>query len=147
MLRNEEKFSLTGISAVHIATLFALAISHPIYDLLTKKDHATFFIAHQSKAIDIYFLVFLLSILLPLTIFVVLWQTNLLNSKFARGLYAAVILSLFALLFLQAAKMLPGDFEILGIGIAIAASAIATLGFIRTSWVKTFISMLSIALS
>jgi hypothetical protein len=145
MIRNEDKFSLTGVSAVHITTLFALAISHPIYDLLTKKDHATFFIAHQSQAIDIYLLVILLSVLLPLTIFGVLWLTNLLFTKFARGLYAAVLLSLFALLFLQAAKMLLGDFEILSIGVAIAASVIATVGFITTSWVKTFVSLLSIA--
>ena len=104
MKRNEDKFSLTGVSAVYITTLFTLAISHPIYDLLTKKDHATFFIAQQSQAIVIYLLVFLLSVLLPLTIFGVLWLTNLLFTKLARGLYAVVLLSLFALLFLQAAK-------------------------------------------
>lgn len=145
MLRIKDKFSITGASAIYITTLFTLAISHPLYDLLTKMDHATFFVAHQSKAIDIYLFVFLLSVLLPLTIFVLLWLTNFLFAKFARGLYATALLVLFVLLFLPLTKKLPGDLEFLGIGIAIAASIIATLGFIKTSWVKFFIMLMSIA--
>ncbi len=145
MIRNDDKFSLTGVSALHITTLFTLAISHPIYDLLTKEDHATFFIAHDTKAIDIYLLVFLISVLLPLTIFVLLWLTNFLFTKFARGLYAAVLLALFALIFFPAAKILLGDFEFLSIAVAMAVSVIVTLGFITTSWVKYFVTLMSIA--
>ncbi len=62
-----------------------------------------------------------------------------------RGLYAAVLLVLFALLFLPITERLLGDFEFLGIGVAIAASVIATLGFITTSWVKYFVALMSIA--
>ena len=66
------KFSgliVSRFSLIHIATLCALAISHPLYDLLTKGDHATFFVAHQSKAIDVYIFVATLSVFLPLLVF------------------------------------------------------------------------------
>ena len=144
MMSSEGDYSLSGVSALYIATLCTLAISHPIYDLLTKKDHAAFFIAHQAKAIDIYLFVIALSVLLPLIIFALLWLVNLLSTQLARVLYTTVLLVLFFLLFLQLAKPLLGDIEFLGIAIAISASVIATLGFVKTSWVKTFVLLMSI---
>lgn len=145
MIKNNDKFCLNKTSIIHIVTLFTLAVAHPFYDLITKEDHATFFIAHQSKAIDIYLLVFILSVLLPMAIFSLLWLLNLLSTRLARGLYVLVLLTLFALLFLPISERLLGGLEALNVGIATAASGGATLLFISMSWPRRFVSFMFVA--
>jgi hypothetical protein len=44
MAQQRAEFFLSGISALHIMTLFTLAVAHPLYDLLGNPDHAPFFL-------------------------------------------------------------------------------------------------------
>jgi hypothetical protein len=80
-----------GVWLWHIASLFTLAVAHPVYSLMTREGHATFFIAHQAQAIDVWLFVCCVSLAVPVGIFVVLWAINGLSRKLATGLYYAVI--------------------------------------------------------
>jgi hypothetical protein len=139
-------FSLTNISALHIATFCTLAISHPLYDLLTKGDHATFFLAHQSKATDIYLFVLVLSVAVPVAVYLLLRLCSLLSRRTAQGLFTTVIFFLVVLLFLPISERLFGDsFETLNIVITLTVSLVATLLYISTSWAKSFVTVMSLA--
>ena len=87
-VRTPAKFALVRISALHLVTLFTLAVAHPLYDVLGQGTHAPFFIAHQSTALDIWLFVLFLSFILPAVLCLGLWLLNLLSSRLARGLHA-----------------------------------------------------------
>ena len=65
MGRQPAEFFFSRISILHIMTLFTLAVAHPLYDVLGHGDHLPFFIAHQSRALDIWLFVLFLSFVLP----------------------------------------------------------------------------------
>ena len=98
-MKRTGRFSLSAICALHLATLFTLAVAHPLYEVLSHEDHIMFFAAHHARSIDIWLLVLLLSVLLPLAAFLILWSINALSRYLALGLYGALLLLLFAALF------------------------------------------------
>jgi hypothetical protein len=144
-VRNLDGLKVSKFSLIYIATLCALAISHPLYDLLTKGDHATFFVAHQSKAIDVYIFVATLSFFLPLVVFSLLKLLSLLSKSLGSGLYVVALTTLFTLLSLLIFGTLNIGFEGLKLVIPIALGFSATLIFVSNSWAQWGLSFMSIA--
>jgi hypothetical protein len=72
-MRRPDRFSLSAICALHLVTLFTLAVAQPVYDALSRADHTSFLAAHRVGAADIWLLVALLSVLLPGSACVLLW--------------------------------------------------------------------------
>lgn len=122
-----------------------MAVSHPLYDLLAREDHATFLVAHEANAIDVYLLVLALSLALPLAIFAALWLASRLSGRLARALYALVILVLFTALFLQASKQLVGELGLANIGLGLGPALLCTLLFANVSWVRSLLGFSAIA--
>lgn len=121
-----------------------MAISHPLYDLLVRGDQATFFIAHQAKAVDIYLLVMLLSVVLPLALFLMICLLNLISRHLGRILHATVIFALFALLFMSASQKAFGSLGWTNVGIGVGAAVISTLAFAVSHWVRFFIGLAAV---
>jgi hypothetical protein len=145
-LKSYREFSLSRLSALHVMTLFTFGVAHPLYEVLGHEDHAPFFVAHQSRAIDIWLFVLFLSFLLPFALFLVLWLLNLLSTRLARGLYALLLAVLFSAFFLPISdKLLPG-MENSGIALGLLAAAIATSLYLATSWARTYVTVMSLVI-
>jgi hypothetical protein len=129
--------------ALHLTTMLTLAAAQPLYDVLSREDHATFFIAHESKAIDILLFVALLSVLLPAAIILIVAVAK----RLSRGLAAVVYFVLFALLAAaavqpSAAKLFPTSTGLsvsVGTGMALAFTAL----YAAASPVRTFVTFMS----
>ncbi len=93
-MRRPAGFSLSAISALHLATLFTLAVAHPVYDALGQEVNSSLFAAHRAGPADIWLLVSLLSVALPLAGFLLLWSIRVLSRTLATGLYVALLLLL-----------------------------------------------------
>lgn len=144
-MRSINGLNISKLSLIYIATLCSLAISHPLYDLLTKGDHATFFVAHQSKAIDVYIFVVILSVFLPLVLYSFLRVLNFLSKPIGRAFYVVVLTMLFTLLLLLIFRRLEIELGGLNLVIPLVVGLIATLLFISTSWMQTALSFMSVA--
>jgi len=144
-MRRFSGLEISKLSLIYIATLCTLAISHPLYDLLTRGDHATFFVAHQSKAIDVYIFVVTSSVLLPLIVYLSLRFLNLFSKSLGRVFYAAVLTILFTLLILLVFVSLEIELGSLNLAVPIAVGLIATLLFVSMSWAQLALSFMSVA--
>jgi hypothetical protein len=142
--RNGLQLSL--ISGLHVTALCSLAVSHPLYEVLGQADHAPFFIAHQSRMIDVYLFVIAFSIALPLVLCLALWLVKQVSEKLASGLFVMLLFILvFAALLPLPEKWLhePGKLPI--ILPAITASLGACL-YIFTGWARSFVTIMSLAI-
>ncbi|MFC1719748.1 sulfatase-like hydrolase/transferase [Pseudomonadota bacterium] len=90
--------------AIHIFTLLAIAVTHPIFDLLVTGDHATFFVAHQAESTDIWSLILLLTVILPLTITFGTWALNRLSARLSICFLGLIFLFTATSLFSMLAK-------------------------------------------
>jgi len=138
------RFEFDFRAVLPITAMCVMAISHPLYDLLVREDHATFFVAHDSKAIDIYLLVLALSVALPLAIFCVLWMAKLLSRQLGRFLYAFAMFVLFTALFLPASEKLFGPLGWTNVAIAVGTALVCTLLFAARSWARQVLSLAAI---
>jgi hypothetical protein len=142
-MKRTGRFSLSAICALHLATLFTLAVAHPLYEVLSHEDHIMFFAAHHARSIDIWLLVLLLSVLLPLAAFLVLWSINVLSRRLALGLYVAFLLLLFAALFSPILeRLLPGSRHFHGL-LALAAATLSCLLYVKARRVRLFVALMS----
>ncbi len=139
-------FSLSRITALHIMTLFTLAVAHPLYAVLGHADHLPFFIARQSRAIDLWLFVLFLSFLLPSALCLVLWLVKLLSPKLARGFYALLVALLLFATFLPIPERLGTETGSLTVALALVAAAIGTVVYVFSDWARTFVSFMSVAI-
>jgi hypothetical protein len=144
MIPRRAQSPLPEISAFHITTLFALAVAHPLYSVLGHADHAPFFIARQSKAIDVWLFVFGVSFGLPAAVYLVLRIVRRLSPKFARGLYALFVSVSFAAIFLPIPEKLGAAAGNWAIAISLLTAAIITRLYLRTAWTRRFVGFMSI---
>ena len=142
-MKRPSRFSLSAVCALHLATLFTLAVAHPLYEVLSHEDHIMFFAPHHARSIDIWLLVLLLSVLLPLAVFLALWSINALSRQLALGLYVALLLLLFAALFSPILeRLLPGSRN-LGAPLALAAAALSCLLYLKARRARLFVALMS----
>lgn len=139
-------FSLSRVTGLHIMTLFTLAVAHPLYAVLGHSDHAPFFIARQSRAIDLWLFVLFLSFLLPAALCLAIWLAKLLSPRSARALYALLVAFLLFALFLPIPEKLGVNPGHLTVGLALSAAALVTVLYLVANWARTFVSFMSVTM-
>jgi hypothetical protein len=132
------------MSALHLITLFTLAVAHPLYEVLGQEDHLPFFTAHQSGAADIFALVLFFSVLLPAALCATLWLVNFLSRRLASALYVVLLFSLLLAAALPISARLLDSAGNLAIALSLVAAAGATLLYVFAAWARTSVTYLSI---
>jgi hypothetical protein len=129
---------------VHIFALFALAVSHPIYMVLGRADHAPFFFAHQARGLDIYLLVLIFSIVLPAVVCILLWCIRFLSADVARWCRTTLIA---ILLLLIALPLTNTWFGASALNSFLAAALLALAGswlYLRSTLARSFVTVLAL---
>ena len=76
-------------AAVHIVSLWALAIAGPIYDVLRRS--AEFFVAYRADRSDVLLFVAVVSFLAPLAVWTVVWLAGRLSKTLADGVLTVLV--------------------------------------------------------
>ncbi len=132
------------LAFLHIVALSTLAVTQPLFSLLTAEDHATFFISHHFDAQGIYALVLVLSLVLPLVTAAPVWLCLLVSRQLARGVLAAVLAILFAGLFSLLVSRLLGMSGYGGTAFSIVAAGGATGLLARSDWARQLLGVMSV---
>lgn len=134
-----------SIPALHIFGLCTLAVAHPLYAVLGQSEHAPFFIAHESRSIDIWLFILVWSIALPASICLVLWMVKLLSRRLAAGLYVTLLFILFFAAFLPLPSRWLDEPAAFGIILASIGAALATAIYAFARSVRSFVTIMSLA--
>ncbi len=128
--------------ALHLFALVQVAIAYPVYDLLSRNPE--FFVARQSQAADIWFVVLALSFVLPLGLFGLQWVLARINPRPGHTIYLLLIAILFLLLGLSASQnALDGPAHLV---FGVAFCLLLTVVYWRTGVGRLFVSFLSPAI-
>jgi hypothetical protein len=142
-LINGRQNPITKWTGLNILTLLAIAVAHPLYDLLVKADHATIFVAHQTEAIDIYLLVVILSLVLPLFLVFITWAAGRLSPALGLILLTLLfLLSTLALFSMLGKKYLP-ESGYLSSAFIILSALLFTLLYSRSEHMRLFLNLMS----
>jgi len=128
--------------ALHLFALVQVAIAYPVYDLLSR--YPEFFVARQSQAADIVFLVLALSAGLPAGLFVLQAVLSRINPQLGRTVHMLLIAMLFLFLGLSAAGKFPGVPAPLAFGLVFCL--LLTVAYWRTGVGRLFVSFLAPAI-
>ena len=128
--------------ALHLFALVQVAIAYPVYDLLSRNPE--FFVARQSQAGDIGFVVLALSFGLPVGLFGLQVILTRINPRLGRMIHLLMIAILFLLLgFSVSQKALDGSAHLVfGVAFCLLLSTV----YWRTSVGRLFVSFLSPAI-
>ena len=132
------------MSLVHLCTAFSIVIAQPLFDLFSR--NAEFFVIRNSKPIDIFFLIFALSVLMPGAIVLILFISRVLSQRLSKGLQHltfAFFGAVFALQVLKPVFHVPGVWLISG---ACGLGVIVMLLYLRLQPMRMFMTALSPAL-
>jgi hypothetical protein len=128
------------IDSLHIFILFSLALARPLYVLSRNSE---FFVAHNSKPLDVISLVLVLLILIPLFFILIEVVAGLISQRLRKTVHYCTIALLFSIITLTVLKTKAIGFS----GITILAGTIIfgiliTLAYIRFQEVRKFLSIL-----
>ncbi len=143
MKLNSEKAS-SVFDALHIFSLFSLAVAQPLYEQLSR--HPEVLVSWHLKPLDIFLLICLLSILLPLLLFAVKAISRIFGRLTQKATYAMIIFGLLFLLLLQICKKLFELPDVYLIVIAAVASAVFTTLYFIFKETRLFVTLLSPAI-
>lgn len=128
--------------ALHLFALVQIAIAYPVYDLLSRNPE--FFVARQSQAGDIGFVVLALSFGLPVGLFGLQVALTRIDPRLGRAIHLLMIAILFLLLgFSVSQKALDGPAHLV---FALAFCLLLSVVYWRTSVGRLFVSFLSPAI-
>jgi hypothetical protein len=136
--------SQRSFSYIHIWTLFVLSVAQPLFNLLSRG--AEFFIVRNSRPVDVIFMVFLLSMVIPLTLCLVVWIIAKFNARYRTASFfiiLTILLTLFVLPGLKRAVDFPGALILL---IAVFIGVGVAEGIRRFPLVNTFLTFLAPAI-
>ena len=129
------------MKALHILTLFGFALAQPLLNLTSR--NAEFFIVRSSRPVDLFFLVLILTVLLPGIAVLIIWSVGLLSKKASRGLYFVTFLFLTTALVSQLLTRL-ADFPGLYHSMAALLTGVLILAvYQRFGLVRTYLTYLS----
>jgi len=132
--------------AIHIFALFAIAIAHPVLDLLVKEDHVTLLVAHQSRTEDVFLLVAVLCLALPLALCLVIWTFYAISSALGRTMHSLIVwLLAFAFIQILCNQHLNGYGWLPTAASAVAAFALVLL-YRRSAPARYFVTLLGPAI-
>ena len=130
------------VLAAHLFALSGLAVAQPLFDLLSRQ--ATFFVAHDSRPIELVLMALALSLLLPLALVLLVQSAALLGATFGRWLHYALVAALSSLIALQVLKRLaPSLAPVPSIAAAAALGVLATVAYSRLGVCRSFLTLLS----
>ncbi len=129
-------------SALHLITVFTVAVAHPLYQVLGHADHGPFFVAHQSRGIDVLALILFVSVLLPGALCGLVWLVARASTRLARLLYLLLLSVLFAGAFLPITTVLSAPWNAV---LAFAGALLTTACYVVTDWGRTALSFMSLA--
>lgn len=131
------------LAALHLLLIGNLALAQPLYDLLGR--HAAFFVARGSQPLDMWLLVAILSLLVPLAPVVVLAFARLLG----RRVFYAALAAFLALGIAAVALPAIGDLELpaaAAAGLALAVGLLFALAYRRFEPLRFVLTLLSPAI-
>jgi arylsulfatase A-like enzyme len=128
---------------LHILGLWAITVAHPLLDLLAKSPE--FFVAHRASTLDILLLLFTLIALLPVPLVAFVAASGVLGARARTVTLAAVIALLAMVLSLQVANKAGVATWTIAIPLAAASGLALSFAYSRLASVRTFASVLSIA--
>ncbi|MFC1702319.1 sulfatase-like hydrolase/transferase [Pseudomonadota bacterium] len=135
-----------AVAGLHIFTLFNLAVTMPLYNLLGQADLAPLFIARQSQAIDVWLMILSLSVLIPAVLCLLLRLLSQLSMKLAYQFFTTLVFILFTAFFLPMSGRWLAAPGYLVVGSAILAAMLATSLYRKKKWASTFISIMSLGI-
>ena len=133
------------LAALHIASLWCIAVAQPLFDVLRRSPE--FFVAHDSGPLDLLGLVALLCLAVPAAVALALWIAGRLAPGLRPGAAGSVIGALAAAVALAALKPLGGWHVSIPLAAAAGGGGGAGIAYIRFAPVRLFATFLSPALA
>ena len=127
--------------ALHLIALLGFALAQPLYSLLA--NYPEFFVARDSEPLDLFLLVLILSLVVPLLCLLLIATLSRFGKGFQQSLklcLVAVIVALIALQILKAATWIPGTILVVA---ALISGAFAALAYRKWKLVHTYLTVLS----
>ncbi len=132
------------LKSLHIFMLVNLAIA-PLYELTAK--YADFFVAHDSRALDLFLLVFILSILVPGIVVILLNFARLISSTLEEILHTVTVGFLLLIIALPLGKKVIGEAlsspDLFIISAAIVFATLLTALYVRSKIFRTILGYTS----
>ena len=131
-----------GFCAPHLFTLCSLSIANPIFEVTAKG--VDFFVIHGSRPVDILSLIFILSIGIPLILFVIEFVLRLFSRRAqlsAHFIFIAVLISLYAARGLTLFESIDSGVSIIIIACVIGIGSAVLYAFTRPF--RSFVSIIS----
>ncbi len=130
-----------SIGAMHIAVLFSLSLSQPLFNLISK--NTAFLVARQSEPIDIVTLIVLLVAIVPLAFIGIEGLAQIIHRHVRLGIHFFLVAGLTAALALQAVKPVFADQgHVVMAGAALAGIGIS-VAYHRYPSIRLFVTILS----
>ena len=117
------------ISLPHFLTLFTLAVSQPIFDILGK--NIEFFIFRSSNFGEVILITFTLGLIAPLLLFGVVRLLSHINYRLGSVLYAALVTLFFILFYLLVTKYIGVQNNVLLLGMSLVLGVTSTVFYYR----------------
>ena len=128
---------------LHVAGLCAIAVAQPLFDRLGANPE--FFVAHRAGAADVIALTLALALLLPSVLAMLIWLVGLAGSS-ARAVAVGVVMGgLSGLLMMQLAVRAGATSSLVAIPLSLVAGAAVALAHQRLAAVRTFFTVLGVA--
>ena len=132
------------LAALHIASLWCIAVAQPLFDVL--RGSPEFFVAHDAGPLDLLGLVALLCLAVPAAVASAVWFAGRLAPGWRPGAAGSVVGALAAAVALASLKPLGGWHMSLPLVAAAGCGAASGVAYIRFAPVRLFATFLSPAL-
>ena len=126
---------------LHLSALCSLAFAQPLFDILGRNP--TFFVANKVRPADIYLLVLLLSVLLPLILSGITLVVHSFNTKLGKAVRVSLIGALVSVILIQVAKRIPSIDVYEQVTLSIMVGALCAVLYAIYMPVQSFVLALS----
>ena len=128
---------------VHVLGLWALAVGHPLLDLLGRSPE--FFVAHRAGSTEILLLVVVLLLVVPLPFMAAVWVVVRLRPGLRSWAIGALVAALVGALAVHGLKRTDVNIWTTAFSVAAGAGIIFAVAYVRIAALRTFLTVLSIA--
>ena len=129
---------------LHVLGLWALAVAHPIFDLLAGSPE--FFVAHRASSADILLLILAVVVLVPAPLLVAIALSSLIGRRTRSVAVAVLVAVLAAMISLQALNQTGVGRWTVAVPIAAVLGMLVGIAYSRLAAVRTFATLLSAAI-
>ena len=130
-------------ATIHALTLWALAVVHPLLDLLGHSPE--FFVAHGAGPTEILLVTIALLLILPLPLVAAIHVVGRIGPRVQMSVQGAVVTVLIAALALQVLNRAGTETWTVAIPSAVAVGVALGIAYLRVAALRTFVTVLSVA--